>query len=401
MAAADLDPGRETPSAERGRLTPRAVISRLSQLEARAAKASDETLTSAVTTGRRALAEWQELAGRLRELEGAYERLALSESRALARLRDVLDLLEKFTEPSRLASAPGRPGPRQDTPGVLAVRMLGSFELTIDRRRVAHWQGQRAQSLIQFLTAHRRRHVSRDELIMALWPDADEDSGRHRLHQAVYELRGTLRAIAPDRKPIVCADGGYGLDREVPIWVDVEAFDDLAAAASRCLSAQRADEAIELGQQALEFYRGDFLGQVTDADWATPERNRLRARFVQVGIHLGELLTKRGDHGAALTVVDPVLSMEPWNEDATVIKMRCHAQTGARSMAAAAYRSCVEALNCEFGIIPAAQTTRVYDQIRGSEPAGTGAGSPRSRPGQHPDHLRPERPMKLGYPRNP
>lgn len=61
--------------------------------------------------------------------------------------------------------------------------------------RVAHWQGQRAQSLIQVLTAHRRRHVSRDELIMALWPDADEDSGRHRLHQAVYELRGTLRAI--------------------------------------------------------------------------------------------------------------------------------------------------------------------------------------------------------------
>jgi len=370
MAAADLDPGREKPSAERGRLTMQAVLSMLSQMEARAAKASDETLTSAVTTGRRALAEWQELAGRLGELEGAYERLALSESRALARLRDVLDLLDKFTKPSRLASAPGRPGPRQDTPGVLAVRMLGSFELTIDGRRMAHWQGQRAQSLMQFLTAHRRRHVSRDELIMALWPDADEDNGRHRLHQAVYELRGTLRAIDPDRKPIICAGGGYGLDREVPIWVDVEDFDDLAAAASRCLSAQRADEAIELGQQALELYRGDFLGQVTDADWATTERNRLRARFVQLGIHLGELLTGRGDHGTALTVVDPVLSMEPWNEDATVIKMRCHAQTGARSMAAAAYRSCAEALNCEFGIIPAAQTTRVYDQIRGSEPTG-------------------------------
>jgi len=90
-----------------------AVLSTLSRLEACAAKASDETLTSAVTTGRRALAEWQELVGRLRELEGEYERLALSESRALARLRDVLDLLDKFTEPSRPVSAPGRAGPRQ------------------------------------------------------------------------------------------------------------------------------------------------------------------------------------------------------------------------------------------------------------------------------------------------
>lgn len=370
MVAAGVDPGPRAPSAERGRLTLQAVISTLGQMEARAAKASDETLTSAVTTGRRALAEWQELADRLRELEGEYERLALSESRALARLRDILDLLDKFAQPSRLAPArPGRPG--RDTPGVLAVRMLGSFELTIDGRRAAHWQGQRAQALMQFLTAHRDRHVSRDELIMALWPDADEDNGRHRLHQAVYELRGTLRTVDPDRKPIVCAGGGYGLDREVPIWIDVEEFDSLTTAASRCLSAQRAGEAIELGQQALELYRGDFLGQVTDADWATSERNRLRARFVQLSIHLGELLARRGDHGAALAVVDPVLSMEPWHEDATVIKMRCHAQTGARSLAAAAYRSCVEALNCEFGIIPAAQTTRVYDQIRGAEPTGT------------------------------
>jgi DNA-binding SARP family transcriptional activator len=366
MMAADLDPGREAPSAERGRLTLQAVLSTLSQMEARAAKASDETLTSAVLTGRRALGEWQELAGRLRELEDECERLALSESRAMARMRDILELLDKFAQPS--SPVPARPG--GPAPGALVVRMLGSFEVAIGGRRVAHWQGQRAQSLMQFLTAHRRRHVSRDELIMALWPDVDEDSGRHRLHQAVYELRGTLRAIDPDRKPVVCAGGGYGLDREVPIWVDAEDFDDLAAAASRCLSAQRADEAIELGQQALELYRGDFLGQVTDADWATTERNRLRARFVQLSIHLGELLTRRGDHGMALTVVDPVLRMEPWNEDATVVKMRCHAQTGARSMAAAAYRSCAEALNCEFGIIPAAQTTRVYDQIRGSEPTG-------------------------------
>jgi two-component system, LytTR family, response regulator len=382
MSAAGVDSEPEAPSAERGRPTLQAVIRTLGQMEARAAKASDETLTSAVTTGRRALAEWQELAGRLRELEGEYERLALSESRALTRLRDVLDLLEKFTEPSRLASAPGRPGrltpdgrvttprPRQDTPGVLAVRMLGSFELTSDGRRVAHWQGQRAQSLMQFLIAHRQRYVSRDELIMAVWPDADEDSGRHRLHQAVYELRVTLRAIDPDRKSVVCAGGGYGLDRAVPLWVDVEEFDDLVGTASRYLAAQQADEAIELGRKALNLYRGDFLCQVPDADWATTERNRLRARFVQLSIHLGELLAGRGDHGAALAIVDPVLSMEPWNEDATMIKMHCHAQTGARSMAAAAYRSCAEALNSEFGIRPAARTTRAYDEVRAAEPAG-------------------------------
>ncbi len=393
---------RQTGSAG-DRFTPQAIDRLLGQLAEHAAGASDETLASAVSTGRRALTEWQDMAGRLRKLAGEYEQLALSESRALARLEDVLDLLEKFAEPSRLASVPIRPGdpalggplpsPRLnrtglggDPRGMLAVRMLGQFELTIDEQRVRDWRGQRTQALAQFLTAHRQRSVPRDELIAAVWPDVDEDDGRHRLHQAVYELRRTLHATAPGRSPIVCIDGGYRVDHEIPVWVDVEEFDDLVSAASRCLSAQRSDEAIELGQQALQLYRGDFLCQVTSADWATAERNRLRARFVQLSIHTGELLAKSGDDAAALAVVDPVLGMEPWNEDATVIKMRCHARGGARSMAAAAYRSCAQALTCEFGMTPAAPTSRVYDQIRAAETPGNrgGLSAARGRTGSPP-----------------
>lgn len=373
------------------RFTPQAVDRMLGQLAERAAGDSDETLASAVLTGRRALAEWQDLAGALRKLEGEYERLALSESRALARLQHVLDLLDKFVEPSRSASAAIRPGetalsdlipsprlnrasPGPDAPGVLAVRLLGPFELTIGGQRVRDWRGQRTQSLAQFLSAHRQRSVPRDELIAAVWPDVDEDDGRHRLHQAVYELRRTLHAIDPGRSPIVCIDGGYRVDHEVPVWVDVEEFDDLMSAASRSFSAQRSGEAIALGQQALQLYRGDFLCQATGADWATAERNRLRARFVQLSIHLGGLLAGDGDDAAALAVVDPVLGMEPWNEDATVIKMRCHARGGARSMATAAFRSCTQALTAEFGLTPAASTIRVYDQIRAAEPPGSHGG---------------------------
>jgi hypothetical protein len=77
------------------RFTPQAVDRMLGQLAERAAGDSDETLASAVLTGRSALAEWQDLADALRKLEGEYERLALSESRALARLQHVLDLLDK------------------------------------------------------------------------------------------------------------------------------------------------------------------------------------------------------------------------------------------------------------------------------------------------------------------
>ena len=181
------------------RITPQAADRKLSQMEERAATAGDQTLTSAVITGRRALAEWQGLAG-LRDLEGEYECLALGESRALARLQGVLELLDTFVEPPVAAA-----------PGFLAVRMLGAFELEIDGRPVTHWRGQRTQSLMQFLTAHRHRSVPRDELITAVWPDTDEDSGRHRLAP-----RPSMNCVGPcmpstqavPRRSAVTADTG-------------------------------------------------------------------------------------------------------------------------------------------------------------------------------------------------
>jgi LuxR family transcriptional regulator, maltose regulon positive regulatory protein len=383
VSVADQDYESETPGPGAPRFTPQAVVRSLGLIEARAVQADDETLMSAVKVGRQALADWQKLADRLRGLEEEYQGQASLELRARMRLQDVLDLIDKLVEQSEPSSRPTQPGeltssgltlssrcrPVRDAPGGLAVRMLGTFDLTIDGRQVTHWHGQRTRALMQFLTAHRLRGASRDELIAAVWPEVDEVSGRHRLHQGIYELRSTLRAAVPERSPIVCVGGAYGFDRSVPIWVDVEVFDGLVTAAMRTIMEHRVDEAIEVSQAALELYRGDFLRQSTDADWATSERNRLSARFVLLSIQLGELLTRRGDCRAALTVLDPVLTMEPWNEDATVLKMRCYANTGARSMAATAYRACAEALAIEFGIKPAAHTVSVYEQIRSAAPA--------------------------------
>ena len=386
MAAANEKHEQEPLGSSRHRFTPQAIVRILSRIEAQAAQAGDETLMSAVQVARSALAEWQKGADRLRQLEGEYQGQVSLESRARARLRDVLDLLDKLVEPSKSnsqRSEPDRPtadGPAlsrqreiiQESASGMAVRMLGPFDLSIEGRPVTQWRGQRTRSLMQFLATHRRRSVSRDELVAAVWPDVDEDSGRHRLHQGIYELRCTLRAADPHCSPIRCVDGTYGFDNQVPIWVDVEEFDDLASIAMRSIMEERPDEAIEVSRKALELYRGDFLSQATDADWATPERNRLCARFLLLSVKLGELLTRRGDYRAALAVLDPVLCIEPWNEDATILKMRCYAKAGAQSMATTAYRSCVEALSTEFGIEPAAHTVRVYEQIRSAAPIQDG-----------------------------
>jgi hypothetical protein len=155
MAAADEKHEQEPLGLGRHRFSPHAIVRILSRLEARAAQAGDETLMSAVLVGRSALAEWQKGADRLRELEGEYQGLVCLESRARARLRDVLDLLDKLVEPPK--SKPQRSEPGGLTPdgptlsrqretirepaSGMAVRMLGAFDLSIGGRQVTQWRG--------------------------------------------------------------------------------------------------------------------------------------------------------------------------------------------------------------------------------------------------------------------
>jgi DNA-binding SARP family transcriptional activator len=376
MAITDKGPDQGLASG-RHRFTPQAVARMLGQIEARAVAAGDTTVIGVVEIARRALAEWQGPADRLGELEQEYQRLAELETNARERLRDILDLVDKLASQPTFGSAP--PDAGRSAPGVLAltprprlrdgivgmaVRLLGSFNLTVEGRQVTGWHGYRARALLQFLAAHRHRVVSREDLIGAVWPDVEDDSGRHRLHQGIYELRSTLRTADPNHSHVICAGGRYGFDHSLPVWVDVEEFDALASAAQRSADADRVDEAVGLARDALALYRGDFLSEFIDIDWTTTERNRLRARFVLLSVRQAELLTHLGDDAAALAVIDPVLDLEPWNEDATVLKMRCHTRAGARSMAAVAYRSCADALSRELGIAPGAHTMRAYEQLQ-------------------------------------
>lgn len=210
-------------------------------------------------------------------------------------------------------------------------------------------------------------------MIDAIWPEIPADRGRRRLHQGVYDLRGTLRDADPGRKHIICVDGSYRLDPTMALWVDVEEFDRLVSAAGERQAKNHIDEAFELCRVATRLYRGDFLSDAIEIDWTAAERNRLRARYGVLCNQLAELHAARGEHRCAIAVLDRVLSQDPWNEDSARIKMRCYVEQGQSSLALSAFKSCAQALDRELGIRPSADTLRLYHEILAEPRRAAGA----------------------------
>ena len=125
----------------------------------------------------------------------------------------------------------------------------------------------RRLALLALLAAERSSGLSRERLVGFLWPDSDEDRGRHHLSQSMYVLR---QALGPDA---IASDGHL-----------VRLDGSLVAADSREFV-----DALERGdlEAAIELYAGPFLdgfylrGSPEFEQWADGIRQGLASDYAQ------------------------------------------------------------------------------------------------------------------------
>ena len=156
-------------------------------------------------------------------------------------------------------------------------------------------------ALLLVLTCSAGQPVTRAELLELLWPDSDVSAARHRLRQALYQLR-KLGA------PIVTPDSVVNL-READVEVDfVACRNDRQRLADSVMEARRLD--------VLPYYAPTFSGRF--ARWVESERDRVRASLRRLLLEL--IAEKRAKH--VLSEVIPLsracLDLDPLNPEATV-----------------------------------------------------------------------------------
>jgi DNA-binding SARP family transcriptional activator len=201
----------------------------------------------------------------------------------------------------------------------LELLALGPFELRRDGRPVEHpsLQRERVRRLLLFMVC--QRAAPRQALAAELWPDLDQDAAARNLRVTLSYVQ---RVLEPDRldgdPPFFLRSESGMLRLAVGEWlsVDVWEFERLLDDALRAERRGAPSLALRAYRQALPLYRGDYLVDLPDADWASVERDRLRVRYVTAATRAGELLLATGDHDAALAFGYSVLRVDRWAESA-------------------------------------------------------------------------------------
>jgi DNA-binding SARP family transcriptional activator len=198
------------------------------------------------------------------------------------------------------------------------------------------------------------------------WPGSSTEASRNSLNVAIHALRRTLRSITD--MPIVVHDCGvYRINRDVRLWLDVEAFESHVKCGRRFEDAGELDKAMRDFEFAASLYRGDFMADDPYEDWAALTRERLRLAHLEALSRLSNLYFSAGNYTACVGLCQRIIERDPCREDAHRRLMRCHSRQGMPHLALMQYRVCARALADELGVETDPATTELHERIRRHE----------------------------------
>lgn len=250
----------------------------------------------------------------------------------------------------------------------LHIEALGPLRLRVRGAEVprARWRSARALRLFQLLLVRRFRWVHKDEVIEALWPEADPEKATANLWQSVHQLRRTLEpnlAEMRDSRYVRFQNDAYRLEPGDGHVYDVAEFERALREGELLLGAGRPRAAEKRLRAALELYRGDFLLESPYEEFAALERENLSERLLRGLDLLIETYARARCWADCLPLARRGLAQDPFHETFHQAQVRAHLMLGHRREALAHYHAYEEAMMRELGMLPSAKMKALAEAI--------------------------------------
>lgn len=254
----------------------------------------------------------------------------------------------------------------------LTLSVLGEFEVMAGRASVQTFESDKVRALLAYLAVSSDHPHRRESLIGLLWPDCPEETARHNLRQALFNLRRALGDHTAKPPYLLISRDSIQFNRESDYSLDVDQFNSLFQEWEKERGKEGADSAGTLLrlEAMVKLYRGAFLQDffLSDSaefeDWIVMQREALRQSMLEVLTYLANEYERRGDLQDARSHVSRQLELDPWREEAHYQMMRILARDGQRSGALSQYETCKRMLAEELGVEPSAKTRDLYEQLR-------------------------------------
>ena len=252
-------------------------------------------------------------------------------------------------------------GGRQSVPQ-LYIKTFGEFEMSIGGERVGadYFKRRKAQSLLSLLIVANGREVSRNDLILTLWPDSSYKSGERGFYSLWSELR-TLLGVSDASCPYITRTQ-FGCKAQMDCLIsDYNVFEE--ACESLVLGKVPLDGIPDVLATIENMYQGEFMPsdtEITKINTIRTECDRMRLNAL---VFAAETLISEGRVQQGLWYANRAYSIDRTREDICLTLMKALVGCGQRSNALDVYMELRKYLINELGIETSKETDSVYDGI--------------------------------------
>ena len=226
----------------------------------------------------------------------------------------------------------------------LSLNLFGGFEARKGKHLIPaeNWKRDKARQMLQALACNLGRGMSKEQLALLFWPDADELTAANNFKVTLSALNQTLEPDRPSKEAaqfVVRIGDHYQLNQQMKIKLDTTQFEKLA------LSLQ-----LEDNEHALTIYKGKLLeGEPLQEDFM-PEAQYYHRLYLDCLGKVIEAAIADREFGKGLELSNRLVRQEPLLEVGYQYQMRIYHALGNASMVRKVYNQAVDVCRKVYGM---------------------------------------------------
>jgi len=193
--------------------------------------------------------------------------------------------------------------------------------------------------LFQYLLSHPYNLISREQVIDELNFDMELIDAKNALENRIYRLRKLLAVGEQYQtdKYVIYEQGNYGLNWDRTCWSDSIEFENNCKKGEILLEEEKKQAALDKLIQALEVYKGDYLENLTNYQWAVTRRVKYRQMYLDIFDKTCEILTELGEYQTIEKFCRQAIEIDPFEEKAHYILIKNFLKRGHKREARSHY----------------------------------------------------------------
>ena len=235
------------------------------------------------------------------------------------------------------------------------IYTLGKFEIYSKGVKITenNKRSARIWNLFKYILAHRKKMLSSDELIGAVWGEEDcenLENPEKALQNLIYRLRTALSLTVEAEDLILFNQDCYQWNEKFPVWIDSDALIEYGKKGGGLIESLPY-EAIQYFEKVMELYNGEFLND-TDDIWVIPMRATYKNAYSESVMSFLGILDRFGDFESVIKVCNNFFKYELFEERGHYYFLKAFVRLDRKQDALKYYDIMAKAIQREFGVAP-------------------------------------------------